>query len=64
MALQLKVPSIVCSGCAEILTKAVQSLDREAKVEVDLEAKTVTIEGKPSEESIKQAIVATGHTVE
>jgi copper chaperone len=64
MALQLKVSSIVCSGCAQTITKAVQSLDAEAKVEVDLEAKTVTIKGKPSEESLKQAIAATGHTVE
>ncbi|MBD2305234.1 heavy-metal-associated domain-containing protein [Chroococcidiopsis sp. FACHB-1243] len=64
MSLQLKVPSIVCEGCAETITKAVKSVDAEAQVDVDVSAKTVKVEGSQSEESIKQAIAATGHTVE
>ncbi|MGL5921804.1 heavy-metal-associated domain-containing protein [Chroococcidiopsis sp.] len=64
MSLQLKVPSIVCDGCAETITKAVKSVDADAQVDVDVSAKTVKVEGVQSEESIKQAITATGHTVE
>ncbi|OWY68561.1 heavy metal transporter [cyanobacterium TDX16] len=64
MSLQLKVPSIVCGGCAETITKAVKSVDADAQVDVDVSAKTVKVEGVQSEESIKQAIAATGHTVE
>lgn len=64
MSLQLKVPSIVCEGCAETITKAVKSVDAEAQVDVDVSAKTVKVEGTQSEDSIKQAIAATGHTVE
>ena len=64
MSLQLKVPSIVCGGCAETITKAVKSVDADALVDVDVSAKTVKVEGIQSEESIKQAITATGHTVE
>ncbi|AFY88838.1 MAG: hypothetical protein CLLPBCKN_000705 [Chroococcidiopsis cubana SAG 39.79] len=64
MSLQLKVPSIVCDGCAETITKAVKSVDADAQVDVDVSAKTVKVEGAQSEESIKQAITATGHTVE
>ena len=64
MSLQLKVPSIVCDGCAETITKAVKSVDADARVDVDVSAKTVKVEGIQSEESIKQAITATGHTVE
>lgn len=64
MSLQLKVPSIVCEGCAETITKAVKSVDAEAQVDVDVSAKTVKVEGSQSEESIKQAIAATGHTVD
>ena len=63
MSLQLKVPSIVCEGCAETITKALKHLDPETKVEVELSTKTVTVEGKPSENSMKQAITKTGHTV-
>ena len=64
MTTQLKVPSIVCEGCAETITKAIASLDAEAQVKVNLEAKIVTIESKSSLESIKEAITAEGHTVE
>lgn len=64
MSLQLKVPSIVCEGCAETITKAVKSVNADAQVDVDISAKTVKVEGTQSEESIKQAITATGHTVE
>ncbi len=64
MALKLKVPSIVCSGCANTIKEAIITVDSEAKVEVDIQTKTVTLESKAAEESFKQAIVATGHTVE
>jgi copper chaperone len=64
MSLQLKVPSIVCEGCAETITKAIKSVDANAQVDVDISAKTVKVDGTQSEDSIKQAIAATGHTVE
>jgi len=64
MALQLKVPSIVCNGCAETITETITTMEPDAKVEVDVKAKTVTVEAAASEETIKQAIVAAGHTVE
>ncbi|NJK27770.1 MAG: heavy-metal-associated domain-containing protein [Coleofasciculaceae cyanobacterium SM2_3_26] len=64
MSLELKVPSIVCEGCADTITKAIQALDADAQVQVDLATKMVKVEGKPSEEAIKQAIAEKGHTVE
>lgn len=64
MALELKVPSIVCQGCVDTVTKAIKTVDSDAGVNVDLETKAVSVESQVSEESIKQAIVATGHTVE
>ncbi len=63
MALKLHVPSIVCSGCGNTITEAIKTVEPEAKIDVDLAAKTVTVEAKASEESIKQAVVASGHTV-
>lgn len=64
MSIQLKVPSIVCEGCADTITKAIAALDADAKVKVDLSAKTVEIETQREEAEIKDAIAAVGHTVE
>ena len=63
MAILFNVPSIVCSGCGDTITKAIKTVESDASVNVDVAAKTVTVEAQASEESIKQAIVATGHTV-
>ncbi|WP_445242947.1 hypothetical protein [Microcoleus sp. N3A4] len=41
-----------------------QTVESDASVKVDITAKTVTVEAQASEESIKQAVVATGHTIE
>ena len=64
MAMQLKVPSIVCEGCADTITSEIKTHEPNAKVDVDIEKKLVTVETGASEESIRQAITAVGHTVE
>lgn len=64
MALKLNVPSIVCDGCAQTITESIHTMEPDAQINVDVQAKTVTIESEASEETIKQAIVAVGHTVE
>lgn len=64
MALKLKVPNIVCDGCAETITESITTIEPDAKVEVDVKAKTVTVESAASEETIKQAITAAGYTIE
>ena len=62
--IKFKVPSIVCDGCAKTITEEILVHESGAKVEVDLTAKTVSVETEASEESIKQMITAVGHTVE
>ena len=70
MSLKISVPTLADSKEAQKLTDAIATVDPTAKVEVDIESKTVTIDssdsGKPvaSEESIKQAISATGHSIQ
>ncbi|GAB1544263.1 hypothetical protein NUACC21_69390 [Scytonema sp. NUACC21] len=64
MALKLSVPNISCEGCAETITKSIQVVEPDAKIDIDVKGKTVTVEAKASEESIKQAIVAAGYTIE
>lgn len=63
MALKLSVPTIVCEGCADTITEAITTVDSDAKVEVDVKTKTVTLESEAAPESFKQAIVATGHKI-
>lgn len=63
MSLDLTVPSMACSACADTITKAVQNLDPEAKVQSDLETKVVKIETKTSDREVKEAIAAAGYPV-
>jgi copper chaperone len=64
MALKMNVPNIACDDCATTITESIHVVEPEAKVEVDVKAKTVTVEAASSEESIKQAIVAAGYNIE
>lgn len=59
----LNVPSIKCDGCAEVITNEIKANDPQAKVEVDVENKTVKVETTAQETSVKDMITAAGHTV-
>lgn len=62
--MKLNVPSIVCEGCAETITREIKTHEPRAKVDVDIEGKTVTVDTEASEESVKQMIQSVNHTVE
>lgn len=64
MTISLKVPSIVCDGCATTIKDAIATHEPEAKVNVNVDAKKVEVETGASEASIRQIITAAGHTVE
>jgi copper chaperone len=61
--MKFTVPSIACDGCAKTISEGILTHESGAKVDVDVKAKTVSVETEASEESIKQMIVAVGHTV-
>ena len=61
--MQFKVPTID-SESAEQLKTTILTSEPEAKVEIDSESKTVTINSKASAETFKQLIVAAGHEIE
>lgn len=63
MAVELKVPSIACSGCVDTLTKAVMEVDPSASVKGDVQAKTLSVETTASEDAVKEAITKAGHTL-
>ena len=63
MTLKLQVPDIKCNGCAKAITTSIQVIEPDAKVDVDVENKTVMVESTTSSEFIKQAITAAGFQI-
>ena len=62
--LQLTVPGMACSVCAEKITKAVQAIDPDATVEADPQTKRVNVETGVSEVAVKEAIATAGYPVD
>jgi len=64
MTIELKVPSMVCEGCVDTITKEIKKNLPEAQVNIDLKTKMVSVDTQASEASLKEMITSTGHTVE
>jgi copper chaperone len=62
--IELKIPSMACSACAETITKAVKALDDSATIQADLTTKLVSITSTQAEPDIKSAIAAAGYAVD
>jgi copper chaperone len=60
---ELQVEGMSCGGCVRSVTKSVQGLDGNAKVEVDLASKKVRVDSQASLDSVKSAIVEAGYPV-
>jgi copper chaperone len=63
MTLQLTVPNMACSACADTITQAIIALDPSAKVEANAQTKLVNIDSQVDPDLIKQAIATAGYTV-
>lgn len=63
MALKLNVPTLNSPEAAKSLKETIMTSEPNARVEVDVEAKTVTVESQASEETFKQLIIAAGHEI-
>jgi copper chaperone len=59
--LKLNVPDMTCGHCAGTVTKAVQSVDSQAAVTIDLPSKTVSIMTAADAARISQAVEAAGY---
>ncbi|MGB3637522.1 MAG: heavy-metal-associated domain-containing protein [Rivularia sp. (in: cyanobacteria)] len=64
MALKLKITNMKCDDCASKISEAIKVMEPDAKVEADVDSKTVTVDTAASDETVKQAIVAAGYHVE
>jgi copper chaperone len=54
---------MTCGGCVKGVTRSVQSIDSNARVEVDLAAKKVRIDTQASLDAVKSAISEAGYPV-
>ncbi len=57
------VQGMSCNHCAKAVTKAVQQIDPQAQVQVDLTGQKVEVESTQTREAIAQAIADEGYTV-
>ena len=55
-----KVDGMTCGGCVGAVTRAVQTVDKDAKVEVDLASKTVKVDSNVSPLQIIDVVTNAG----
>lgn len=59
--IELNVKDMSCEHCVGVVTRTVQALDPQAKVDIDLPAKRVRIEGKAPLEQLSAALAQAGY---
>ncbi len=60
---ELRVDGMTCTGCASSVKKAVQRVDGNAEVDVDLTTKIVRVKSSAALDAVKSAIDDAGYTV-
>jgi len=50
------VPDMTCGGCLRSVTRAIQALDPQARIEADLDTRTVRVESAKEETSLLTAL--------
>jgi copper chaperone len=60
---ELQVEGMTCVGCARSVTRSVQTVDSNAKVDVDLKAKKVRIDTSANLDAVASAIEDAGYPV-
>lgn len=61
--MKLVVDGMTCAHCARAITKAIQALDADARVDVDVAGGTVTVEGGVDAGLATAAVEAEGYRV-
>lgn len=58
--MQFQIDNMTCGGCARSVTKAIQSVDPQAKVEIDLPQKGVIVESGASQSAVAAVLEDAG----
>jgi copper chaperone len=62
--LKFKVTGMTCGHCVKAVIQAVQSIDSQAQVAVNLETGEVSITGATDQAAVSAAIAAEGYAIE
>ena len=60
MKTNYKVNGMSCGGCANSIIKAITAIEQNSKVEVNLDAKTICVDGQIEEEAVRRAVSEAG----
>lgn len=58
--MQFQIDNMGCGGCAKSITKAIHSVDPQAKVDIDLNLKRVTVESRTDPSAVAAALAGVG----
>ncbi len=59
--MELKIENMTCGGCAKSVTKAIQSVDANAKIETDPATRLVRIETTASSDALQKVLEEAGY---
>lgn len=59
--MELRIENMTCGGCARSVTKAIQSIDPNARVETNPEARTVKVETTATPVALQQVLEEAGY---
>lgn len=59
--IEFNLPQMSCGHCVKAVTEAVQSVDPQAHVEVDLASKKARVESKAKPEQLSKALSEAGY---
>ncbi len=59
--MELRIESMTCGGCAKSVTKAIQSVDPDARIETDPAARTVKVETTATSAALQRVLEEAGY---
>jgi copper chaperone len=59
--MQFQIDNMTCSGCAKSVTKAIHSVDPQAKVDIDLPQKRVNVVSAADESAVAAVLEDVGY---
>lgn len=59
--MRFQIENMHCGGCARSVTRAIQSVDPEARVEADVPSRSLTVASERSSEDFLPALEAAGY---
>jgi copper chaperone len=59
--LRFHVPGMTCSGCVGAVTRAIQAVDNQARIEADLSVREVRVASRSPEAAVSAALDEAGY---